>query len=461
MKVMISIKDLFAEAVKKLWIVILCMVVCCVAVTALRYNKDKKEADAANNMGTISDVQTELSDDQLAKVYNYVGRVEQYRQQTDYMENSIWLNIDATSVQSAALQYYVKASTEEQAYDVAMAFYNYLNNGGFLSEVAEERNTKSGFMRELFVFDTATYGTFNASNVIGIRITEGTESGRDRLVDLTKEKILAFSESLKASGVSHEILLVQDTKFTNIDNNMAKTKADYYNNHITLGDTIKTLEGELSAEQKDAAETMLNTKPEEDGKEPEPAPVVKKTARISKKAVVLGLALGLILSVGLIWLVYILNGRIKGADEIKKAYDIRALAVVPNKKKNVFAKLADKLFGASTVLSKEASLELLESRILAVCEDEAVTEVVLTGNYGEAAKKDLEDICERLNKKQIHAIRTEGVCNSAESFRLLHETKNVILVETLYASRYSEVTQEMSLCREQAVNVLGYVVFEA
>lgn len=106
-------------------------------------------------------------------------------------------------------------------------------------------------------------------------------------------------------------------------------------------------------------------------------------------------------------------------------------------------------------------MELLESRILAVCEDEAVTEVVLTGNYGGAAKKDLEDICERLNKKQIHAILTEDVCNSAESFRLLHETKNVILVETLYASKYSEVTQEMSLCREQAVNVLGYVVFEA
>ena len=61
MKVMICIKDLFAEAVKKLWIVILCMVVCCVAVTALRYNKDRKEADIANNMGTISDVQTELS----------------------------------------------------------------------------------------------------------------------------------------------------------------------------------------------------------------------------------------------------------------------------------------------------------------------------------------------------------------------------------------------------------------
>ena len=126
-EIYISVKDLIKECIRKIWIIIVAMVVFGILLAGFRYAKDKKNianttvAESTEKVD-VEKIVDDLESDDYNQVMTYVDLTNYRDQNRLYTADAKLMKINPYKVDTVLLQYYVNAEDENTRKDMAAAY---------------------------------------------------------------------------------------------------------------------------------------------------------------------------------------------------------------------------------------------------------------------------------------------------------------------------------------------------
>lgn len=465
-EIYVSIKDLVAECIRKVWLLVIFMLIFATLVGGYKYKKDLKEVNATvkQEEKNIDQILESLSLSDYNAVNSYVSFYKYVAQQQEYSNNSVIMNLDPYNVNVGTLQFYVQATDETANDDAVVAYLSYIDGGA----VAEDMYK---YDKEITISDLDALISCEATGPISLRATNMPENtniitvtvyGQSEkqckaLVANLKQCVEAYSANLN-QYTANTISLVKESYGIQSSNYLILIKADRLNNITVWNSKLLEEQKRLGDENLAIAEQMIalegnSIQEKETDKEEE----VNKTASVSKKFIALGSLVGIILASLIIVLTYILDGKLKTEKELQMMYGIRNLGSVSETGGNVFEKLADKICNHGNQIRCELLTgELFISQVVNLCENMQIKEISVVGPQSIQEILQDKDIIVRLNKRGISAEYIGDVSCEVEAVSSLDINKKVVIVEKARKSYYVDIENRISRIKNQGIDILGY-----
>ena len=451
-EIYISVKDLIKECIRKIWIIIVAMVVFGILLAGFRYAKDKK--NIANTTVAEStekvDVEKIVDDferDDYNQVMTYVDLTNYRDQNRLYTADAKLMKINPYKVDTVLLQYYVNAEDENTRKDMAAAYLSYISGGSLAADVVENNDLEdsSSDIQELIQCDATGLTTGTAfytenTNTINMYVYGVDEQDAKDIASYVKESMDAYSQKLSAVA-PHTLTLFEEQYSVTCATKLVSLKNDRFGNLMTYNDRTTSYEGLLSDKQKESAQKIVSAQKENDELEDsnETGKTAKKDetpkASISKKYLVVGAFLGLVLAVVIIVLRYMFDPTIKTSKDLQMFYGTNFIG---------------------DVAQADGAL-LAASKIINMCSNRQIKKVLIAGKMATENEAAIKEVVDAVEKKGIVADIIGDILTDADAVQTLEAKSNVVLVEAVRKSKYEDFNQEKALCESLDAQLLGYI----
>lgn len=451
-EIYISVKDLIKECIRKIWIIIVAMVVFGILLAGFRYAKDKKNianttvAESTEKVD-VEKIVDDLESDDYNQVMTYVD-ITNYRDQNRvYTADAKLMKINPYKVDTVLLQYYVNAEDENTRKDMAAAYLSYISGGSLAADVVTDNDLEdsSSDIQELIQCDATglTTGTSfytENTNTINMYVYGVDEQDAKDIASYVKESMDAYSQKLSAVA-PHTLTLFEEQYSVTCATKLVSLKNDRFGNLITYNDRTTSYEGLLSDKQKESAQKIIAAQKEND--ELEDSDETGKTAKkdetpkasISKKYLVVGAFLGLVLAVVIIVLRYMFDPTIKTSKDLQMFYGTNFIG---------------------DVAQADGAL-LAASKIINMCSNRQIKKVLIAGKMASENEAAIKEVVDAVEKKGIIADIIGDILTDADAVQTLEAKSNVVLVEAVRKSKYEDFNQEKALCESLDAQLLGYI----
>lgn len=451
-EIYISIKDLIKECVRKIWIIIVAMVVFGILLAGFRYAKDKK--NIANTTVTestekvdVEKIVDDLESDDYNQVMTYVDLTNYRDQNRVYTADAKLMKINPYKVDTVLLQYYVNAEDESTRKDMAAAYLSYISGGSLAADVVENNDLEdsSNDIQELIQCDATGLTTGTAfytenTNTINMYVYGVDEQDAKDIASYVKESMDAYSQKLSAVA-PHTLTLFEEQYSVTCATKLVSLKNDRFGNLITYNDRTTGYESLLSDKQKESAQKIVAAQKENDKLEDsdEAGKTAKKDeipkASISKKYLVVGAFLGLVLAVVIIVLRYMFDPTIKTSKDLQMFYGTNFIG---------------------DVAQADGAL-LAASKIINMCSNRQIKKVLIAGKMASENEAAIKEVVDAVEKKGIVVDIIGDILTDADAVQTLEAKSNVVLVEAVRKSKYEDFNQEKVLCESLDAQLLGYI----
>ena len=451
-EIYISVKDLIKECIRKIWIIIVAMVVFGILLAGFRYVKDKKNianttvAESTEKVD-VEKIVDDLESDDYNQVMTYVDLTNYRDQNRVYTADAKLMKINPYKVDTVLLQYYVNAEDENTRKDMAAAYLSYISGGSLAADVVENNDLEdsSSDIQELIQCDATglTTGTSfytENTNTINMYVYGVDEQDAKDIALYVKESMDAYSQKLSAVA-PHTLTLFEEQYSVTCATKLVSLKNDRFGNLITYNDRTTSYEGLLSDKQKESAQKIVSAQKEND--ELEDSDETGKTAKkdetpkasISKKYLVVGAFLGLVLAVVIIVLRYMFDPTIKTSKDLQMFYGTNFIG---------------------DVAQADGAL-LAASKIINMCSNRQIKKVLIAGKMATENEAVIKEVVDAVEKKGIVADIIGDILTDADAVQTLEAKSNVVLVEAVRKSKYEDFNQEKALCESLDAQLLGYI----
>lgn len=451
----IELKDLIFAVLRKWRLVVLFAFVFAVLLGGY---KCVKELMNQNDEEYINELKEEYKADQK----NYEQSKKTYERdiesfsasltnQEEYKEKSILLKADPYNKGTASVDLFVKMSETPNstiiitpvdfADSVVKAYASGIQQGGFLKDISREMGVDLIYLKELI-----TVTTDYDSNMLNVSVTYIDKDGAGKILDVILKNLKSMYPDIQETLGQHKLSIINKDIGVITD----QTLADYQKQKVEdLATTNKNLE---------ATEKALK-----ELKEP-PKPVVLSRMSIVKEGVkygILGGFAGAFLVAFCVCAVFIMDGKIKTDEDLKKWFGLNQLGSFAQTRANkAFAGVdlwLDKLEGRELV-SDELIVDIISANILGMLNKGE--SVYLTGMVEEPRLSGLAgEIQERLSDLKLGF--GSDILHSVVTLQNLQHYDTVILVELRRHANLREIEKEIEIVRNMKKDVLGYIVMDA
>lgn len=451
-EIYISVKDLIKECIRKIWIIIVAMVVFGILLAGFRYVKDKKNianttvAESTEKVD-VEKIVDDLESDDYNQVMTYVDLTNYRDQNRVYTADAKLMKINPYKVDTVLLQYYVNAEDENTRKDMAAAYLSYISGGSLAADVVENNDLEdsSSDIQELIQCDATGLTTGTAfytenTNTINMYVYGVDEQDVKDIALYVKESMDAYSQKLSAVA-PHTLTLFEEQYSVTCATKLVSLKNDRFGNLITYNDRTTSYEGLLSDKQKESAQKIVSAQKENDELEDndETGKTAKKAetpkASISKKYLVVGAFLGLVLAVVIIVLRYMFDPTIKTSKDLQMFYGTNFIG---------------------DVAQADGAL-LAASKIINMCSNRQIKKVLIAGKMATENEAAIKEVVDAVEKKGIVADIIGDILTDADAVQTLEAKSNVVLVEAVRKSKYEDFNQEKALCESLDAQLLGYI----
>lgn len=451
-EIYISVKDLIKECIRKIWIIIVAMVVFGILLAGFRYAKDKKNianttvAESTEKVD-VEKIVDDLESDDYNQVMTYVDLTNYRDQNRLYTADAKLMKINPYKVDTVLLQYYVNAEDENTRKDMAAAYLSYISGGSLAADVVENNDLEdsSSDIQELIQCDATGLTTGTAfytenTNTINMYVYGVDEQDAKDIASYVKESMDAYSQKLSAV-VPHTLTLFEEQYSVTCATKLVSLKNDRFGNLMTYNDRTTSYEGLLSDKQKESAQKIVSAQKENDELEDsnETGKTAKKDeapkASISKKYLVVGAFLGLVLAVVIIVLRYMFDPTIKTSKDLQMFYGTNFIG---------------------DVAQADGAL-LAASKIINMCSNRQIKKVLIAGKMATENEAAIKEVVDAVEKKGIVADIIGDILTDADAVQTLEAKSNVVLVEAVRKSKYEDFNQEKALCESLDAQLLGYI----
>lgn len=456
----ISIADLFREIVYKLWLVILIAVIFAALAGGYKYVKDSKANDIQTEVADAASLEVDMSESQKQQIYNALRVQENIKQQQEYLDNSVLIQIDPYNESKVSLQYYLICDGDYQR-DLLNAYDDYVSNGALAADLqANNVGLDVIYLNELVSYDGYEEKTNEAelqsSKSFEVKVVHANADECQKIANAISTCLESYQSQLNSAVGEHRLVLVNQSSSQVVDKSLWNYSVDRITNLTTTKESLKTLKAEFNDDQ---LVVFQYYSAQAAGEEMQETVAAEATSvSISKKCVALGAIVGSVLAVIFILLRYFAGGVVSTVSDLEGMYNLCILGNLQISKRSIWISIWDKLTGRKKIAVEE-EYTLLMLKIRNVCEKGGIKRLLISGSTG--LQMDCEWISKLvsdLKKLGVEMEIADDVIRSSEVVDKLSKFEHIIFVEKMRSSRFADIAQEKKSCMEQKVQIEGVII---
>ena len=486
-EVQIDIVNLFHYILKKWRIVVIAMLVLGV-VADLYYVKESSSNAAAVESQTIEEesietqirnVKENLTEDEMQQV-DRVYTMYAYNEDSyaEYLDSSLLMQLNPEEIPTVLLSYQISRNiSEEEIRNIMTMYESTLLDETSCADIVDVigKKYKNTAVKELVsITDNVNNNSVILQNVesgvLNIRIYALEEKQCEKIADVIKKRMQAYTEQLQqvfgefsVQNISEQYYLSSDSTVSTQKMNVvsAMNSAYSYMNNVTNVFTedqltyfnllTKPLDESMNQEERDTAEQNV-------------ADTAVKMNYFSTKYVLVGLIAGAFLVALWYACVYIISQTVKDADDLKVVTGLPIFGTVLSNgkldKRNKVDKWIDSLFSRGKKKEDDAVLlERICHEIELQAKKKEVKNILLTSSAGnEDIALIMDKVQQKLTELGVSAVKSDSIASdSIEALEQLQKADGVVFVEQLMKSSREDIRKETELCSRYQVEMLGNV----
>lgn len=435
----INIFDMMRWVIGRWKIFIVFAVFGAVCVCAWQYYKDYKNHmnayQSALQEQVKEDVSLEtylnpLSEAQIKGTYSALFYYRLIQEGTDYMDQSLLMQINPYKEDRITLDYSVRGEKDEVVKNIDLFF----SSEEFLSELNERLmwGEEDYFLRELVSVEASETG-----------ISIVTVASSEELV----EQLATEVKDILKKTYGNELDNVSERKQVQVDQELAEKKNTILENIASNQVNYRTQCQTLTNDQINLFQYLVE---QETGEGIEVAdnnsePVLEPT-RINKKMAFVGIFVGIVVGIISLMIIYTFSGAIHGEEEIRNLFGIHVLGCVDLRKK----------------VKVHEQIERVCAEVVSMCKQNGINKVVFTSSMLSKLSADMSEelnmMCKQLG---IDSYCVENIVYNTDGYNKASESKNIVLIEITDKSKCAEIAKELNTCLRNNIVCNGVIMVEA
>lgn len=488
----INLVDLIVDILSHWRGLLVCMLVGALLLGGFSYVRSYKSTDAVQTEGglfnetmspeeRLEELEELLTDTEKMAVSTVLDDEQEIAKHQQYVEDSVLMQMDPYHIPKRELIYKIQMDDMGQSYMLRTVYADLVNGVGILQWVEEQAGISSASADELISGEGKTgitvlngvQETESGSDCLKVTIRHYDEKECERLAQCVKDYIEQQHELLSQELGEHEVALLSESASIVMDTGVRDLQINYSNTKIDFMINIARSKEAFTEEQR-AYYALLTDggyipEIEDDSKaeiepEAEPEPVAAKPS-VSVKYVAVGAVLFAFIYAGILFVIYVLNGKLRTVDELQRLYNISQLGlIVKDEGKKKF--FIDRWIAAlrnwnKRQFTRAQSLELAAVAIKISAGKQELDIIYLMGcDLKAGADVVCQELRERLAKENIAVRILDNVLYDAGTMEELESAKGIVLVEKATSTMYNEILNELELASRQGIKVLGGIVVE-
>lgn len=469
----IDIKDLFWEFLRKWRIIVICMLAGGLLLGISAYISDYKAAKTPVTpviQQSTREILESISEDEWATVFAADELNTQIIEKSQYLANSIRMEINPFSENRVILEYAVSG-------DMASAAMLSYESWNFMATGKADQN--SGENQE-YVNELITVECNEEAGLMMVQILHTDAESCAKLAEEVQNALQAYSVFLNENGIVHDCRLITETQSIIVDDELHQFQDEYTNEVLSDIETLAKKKAEMNANQITAYLMMIKgelegffesnvSDTEEKETVSEETAVIETPVKVSvdAKQILTGMVLGAVLAVAYIFVAYLMTGKLRRAEEIEKLYHTSLLGVVEEAvtSKRMFAAVDTFIWrlehSKDRKLSMDEKIELAAASIAIQCQKYNFDTVYVSGSkVSEVSTEVLEKLKAALARQEVGTVIGKNIAGNADALLQAAEMGNTVLFEQERKSAYKDILNNVQTCTTNHIRLLGMVVAE-
>ncbi len=459
--VIINLRDMVWHILRRWRSIVVGVVVFTILAGGYKYLQDYRQYQnrlAAQKQETA--VETNLSEKEQMAVNTVISYQRAHQTQAEYNAYAPLMHIDPGYVHTTVFSGVVSG---QRSYAAAQLYSQMLTTDAACQEIADALEWKKALyvqdLVEIKVLADDRATQIDDSVVLQVRVYAPTKEQSQTMARLLSRRLPTLTAAVYQTVGYHGLNLSSADYRVEINDDLRSTQQSYINQAKMLQSQWEDANGKLSGLAKAYIKELDTESQDALSSEPTLTP-----PSVSLKHLVLGFGGGLALFVALYAVTYILNKRVKSADDMASRYALPVFGVLPQadgeKKTCILDRWLKALFCADEKnLSPRDREEWIFRQVVLTARKAGAQTVYITGS--ELSAEELERLTNLAQAASAEGLTLRvGDCplHDTAAMEQLADADGLLLVEKAEVSTYAAVERELVLSERFGVPALGAVL---
>lgn len=384
--------------------------------------EQKQEIEEYNAKIAEYDSAIEDTQNAIAEADKQIGSLQ------EYIDNSIYMQIDPNNIQTVSVQYGLK--TSNNVGNILNSFITYINDGGLKEELSDaDEDLKVKYWRDVV-------NCYQSGNNFFIVVINSDMDQAKRIMSIIKERVMNYVPKVKSLQGEFSLEELKTSEYVKTDTGVVNNQNNNRNNLKNYTTNRADLNNKLIGFQ-NSKKTYIEKN------EPDNLKAADTNTKVLMVAyILLGILFGAVIAFVIVALKYILGDTLRTANDIKES-DLNLLGTY------------------STLNQYKPDLERskMDVEVLAKAKnaDKVFFYVMSDDEISKKVAKDYEDIM----KASGIAVETgSNISESAEELKKMIACGNCVFIAEVGKTTYRQLELQTRLCERFKTAVLGCVVVE-
>ena len=346
----------------------------------------------------------------------------------EYIDNSIYMQIDPNNIQTVSVQYGLK--TSNNVGNILNSFITYINDGGLKEELSDaDEDLKVKYWRDVV-------SCYQSSNNLIVTVVHSDMDQAKRIMSIMKERVMNYVPKVKNLQGDFSLEELKTSEYVKTDTGVVNNQNNNRNNLKNYTTNRADLNNKLIGFQ-NSKKTYIEKN------EPDNLKAADTNTKVLMVAyVLLGILFGAVIAFVLVALKYILGDTLRTANDIKES-NLNLLGT----------------YSALNQYKPDLERSKMDVEVLAKAKnaDKVFFYVMSDDEISKKVAKDYEDIM----KASGIAVETgSNNSESAEELKKMIACGNCVFIAEVGKTTYRQLELQTRLCERFKTAVLGCVVVE-
>ena len=434
-EVVIDLRVLMWEILRKWHIILVVCIIFAIASAMFGIHRNKAQSVEVSP----ENLYEQLKPAEIVKVNNLVSIQKRIDEKTEYEKNSIYMSLNAYDVDVARTDFILSDNPDNKY--IRQMYTTYMFEGGLYNDIIKEYSDDISLenLSELVKITLSErkvnvnedseenyYKGNDLNRVISVRILGRDKKQCQELQSLVIKNVKQYEKSVQSKYNNHSINEVSSNVYKAVDTDIASAKSTYDSQMYSLYNEYQSLYNALSDIQISLFDKLINEEEDEDVTEEKTEAVQPASGGISLKYVIVGILAGGFLSVVVVVLLTMFNGKIFVQRQITDRGLARVFGTFGKNKNNI----------ASVVLGdvgtdKTSQLDIIVAKVDVFCKKNDITELVIIDNCTtETGKSRMKSVVDTIQKSGIDCKKVT-LSEGDSKYTELCDKNNIVVIEEL------------------------------
>ena len=346
----------------------------------------------------------------------------------EYIDNSIYMQINPNNIQTVSVQYGLK--TSNNVGNILNSFITYINDGGLKEELSDtDEDLKVKYWRDVV-------NCYQSGNNFFIVVINSDMDQAKRIMSIIKERVMNYVPEVKSLQGDFSLEELKTSEYVKTDTGVVNNQNNNRNNLKNYTTNRADLNNKLIGFQ-NSKKTYIEKN------EPDNLKAADTNTKVLMVAyVLLGILFGAVIAFVLVALKYILGDTLRTANDIKES-NLNLLGT----------------YSALNQYKPDLERSKMDVEVLAKAKNaDKVFFYVMSDD--EISKKVAKDYEESLKASGIAVETGSNISESAEELKKMIACGNCVFIAEVGKTTYRQLELQTRLCDRFKTAVLGCVVVE-